>query len=81
MPKYLSDLTRSYSPNRNLRSRYLNLLTPLNSRTITYLKRCFKYYAPNIWNTLPEYIKSANSVPIFKKLLKTHLFRIAFNLS
>ena len=33
-----------------------------------------------IWNSLPLEIRTAPTVSIFKKLLKTHLFKICYNL-
>ena len=36
--------------------------------------RTFTVTAARAWNKLPTLIKSANSLEIFKKLLKTHLF-------
>ena len=40
----------------------------------SYGKRCFEYCAPKYWNSLPEMIRSADTVNIFKKRLKTFLF-------
>ena len=39
--------------------------------------RSFSVAAPRIWNSLPNSIKS-NSEHAFKKALKTHLFKIAY---
>ena len=41
--------------------------------------RAFISAAPNLWNSLPNDIRSAKTVDHFKKLVKTHLFKIAFN--
>ena len=38
----------------------------------------FSVQGPVLWNRLPHDIKTANSVNIFKKKLKTHFFRIYF---
>ena len=35
---------------------------------------------PALWNNLPNAIRSATSTNSFKKLLKTHLIKIAFDL-
>ena len=37
-----------------------------------------KYAWPKLWNELPRDIRDANTVHIFKRLLKTHLFRKAY---
>ena len=36
--------------------------------------RCFSQSAPDIWNKLPLLIRQTNSLSLFKKNLKTHLF-------
>jgi hypothetical protein len=35
---------------------------------------------PAIWNVLPQEIRNISSFSNFKKELKTHLFKIAYNL-
>ena len=74
-PKYLKDMITPYIPAKCLRSSHKNLLEKPIPRLKTYGERAFTFTAPNIWNGLPEDIKSSTSVPIFKKKLKTHLFR------
>ncbi len=37
--------------------------------------------APNLWNILTVQISAAQAVGIFKSLLKTHLYSLAFILS
>jgi hypothetical protein len=34
--------------------------------------------APTIWNSLPDNVKAAPSIDVFKKRLKTHFFTKAF---
>ena len=36
----------------------------------------FMSYAPNVWNALPLPIRQAPSLETFKKVLKTHLFKV-----
>ena len=38
----------------------------------------FAASAPRLWNALPRELKIATSLIYFKRLLKTHLFRIAY---
>ena len=44
----------------------------------SYGKRAFSVAAPELWNNLPEDIKSANSIDDFKRKLKTFLFTRAY---
>ena len=37
--------------------------------------RAFRHSAPQVWNSLPQDIRSASSVQSFKSRLKTHYFR------
>ncbi len=41
------------------------------------LMRSFTDYAPHTWNRLPALIRSTTNRPVFKKLIKTHLFSLA----
>ena len=54
----------------NTRSR--NNLQPTFHR-LTSTQQSFSYCAPKAWNSIPQYIKSAASVQIFKPSLKKHL--------
>ncbi|XP_053478557.1 uncharacterized protein LOC128606451 [Ictalurus furcatus] len=74
-PSYLNSLLKTYVPSRNLRSindRRLVVPTQRGSRS---LSRTFKLTVPQWWNELPTSIRTTESLPIFKKQLKTHLFR------
>ena len=76
-PSYLKDLIHVYTPSRSLRSADKLLLT----KPITKLKvgeRSFYYSAPAVWNSLPFELRSCTRLPTFKKYLKTHFFKIAF---
>ena len=81
-PKYLSELlTCKTKCNYNLRSTSLILLQQPRIKTIRTLgDRSFTVAILALWNNLPNVIRSATSINSFKKLLKTHLFKIAFNL-
>ena len=39
----------------------------------------FDYIAPRNWNSLPDIVRLAPSVPTFRKRLKTYLFWQAFS--
>ena len=80
-PSYLSKRL-SLKPNRVLRSDdklVLNVPTT-KLKTKTYGDRCFSIAGPNLWNQLPSHIRLSKSIDVFKRSLKTHLFKDAFNL-
>jgi len=80
-PSYIRDMISPYIPKRMLRSYNKLLLSVPTVNTGTYGKRAFSVTASYLWNQLPEPIKTANNIEQFKKLLKTYLFKKAFNLS
>ena len=74
-PSYLSDLVNIYKPTRCLRSESDNLLVKTkNARKIG--EQSFTFSAPHFWNLLPKDIRHAPSLEVFKKRLKTYLFRV-----
>ena len=79
-PPYLSDLLLPYRPSRTLRSSGTGLLTIPQVRSKTHGEAAFSYYGPRLWNSLPENLRAAETVDVFKKRLKTHLFTLLFDL-
>ena len=77
-PVYLSSLVIPYTPTRTLKSADQRLLTIPRYHLERYGRRAFFVAGPTLWNALPPAIRQANSVAVFKSLLKTHLFREAF---
>ena len=77
-PSYLSDLLVQHVPTRSLRSSNQNLLKVPKSNSKQFGDRCFSVVAPKAWNALPDDIKSSSTVDMFKKKLKTHLFKQAY---
>lgn len=77
-PRYINDLLIPHTSSRNLRSLSQNRLVPAKVNTISYGHRALSYAAPSLWNSLPDRIKNAQSVTIFKSLLKTYLFTTAY---
>jgi hypothetical protein len=79
-PSYVSDMLKVHTNARNLRSSSsaFKLVIPRTYRS-TFADRAFSCYAPRIWNDLPNHIKVAGSVLMFKSLLKSHLFGIAYS--
>ena len=74
-PSYLRELLKEYVPPRTLRSTSKNLLCEPRTNMKTYGDRSFSACAPKLWNQLPDNILAAGSVAIFKRQLKTHLFK------
>ena len=75
-PSYIRDLISPISTNMRLRSR----IRPRERlpRLPTYGGRAFCFYAPKVWNRLPVHIRQSRSVDVFKKKLKTFLFKRSF---
>jgi len=40
-----------------------------------YGRRAFSFAGPRAWNSLPEYLRQASSLSVFKRSLKTYLFK------
>ena len=76
-PTYLhSLLLTSNIPCCCLRSSSTSLFAEPPCRTVG--SRAFHASAPKEWNRLPLSLCSSNSLPSFKKQLKTHYFSLAF---
>jgi hypothetical protein len=76
-PSYLAELLIDHKSNRNLRSNDCYLLERPRTRTVL-ATRAFSVAAPNIWNCLPNIIKTQDTIKEFKSKLKTHYFKSAF---
>ncbi len=81
-PKYLQDLLQIYVPSRQLRSSNNGPL--LKERSLVNLKsageRSFEWVAPKLWNKLPYALRTAQTVNIFKRGLKTFLFKREYDI-
>ena len=75
-----TELLQLYHPTRTLRSSSDYLLTEHSARLRNYGDRAFCVAAPKLWNNLPLNMRECGSVNSFKRLLKTHLFKRAFNI-
>ena len=81
VPNYLSSLV-DLEPNTSysLRSNNKYLLSNPDSRTLPTLgDRAFVAAAPKLWNNLPLDLICTSDFKIFKRNLKTHLFKEAFS--
>ena len=74
---YYSTTHTTHNPSRSLRSSSQHLLSVGYMRTVLS-SRCFKHSAALNWNDLPYDIRACDSVNVFKRKLKTHLFSIAY---
>ena len=77
-PDYISNLLESHVPSRSLRSSNSMNLRVTRSRT-RYGDRSFQQSAPKLWNTLPIGIRKQQSFHLFKRALKTYLFKNAYD--
>ena len=80
-PRYLSDLLRRVAvmPSRSRpRSSSTSWLDVRPSCRVTVRDRSFAVVGPRVWNSLPGDITSAPSLPVFRRKLKTRLFRQSY---
>ena len=76
-PVYLNNSLNTYSPSRQLRSSTSNNLEVPRILS-SWGERSFSFTAVKYFNNLPDWIKLAESITIFKSRLKQHLFNLAF---
>ena len=74
LPSYLAQQLHGRPYTKSLRSVSNELLTQPRSYTKIYGDRVFVVCAPRICNLLPYAIRKSDSVPRFKKSIKTYLF-------
>ena len=77
-PSYLQELLVQYRPSRNLRSQSKSLLVSHSLRINTqfYGARSFQSLAPELWNNIPDKIKTSETIDQLKAALKTHYFML-----
>ena len=71
MAAYLQDLIQRYHPARNLRSKSKSLLVCPPTVTKFYGARTFAVASAELWNSLPDKIKDAETIHSFRRMLKT----------
>ena len=79
-PSYISSLLSHRKCSRSSRSSGQELLTVPMGKLKTYGDRAFSIAAPGQWNNLPLTIRKSPSIAIFKRRLKTYLFKEAYGL-
>ena len=72
---YIQDFVTYYQPSRILRSSHLLLLNPINFHLKSYGSQAFAVSAPELLNSLPDFIHSCDNLSSFKSKLKTHIFK------
>ena len=77
-PQYLASLLTRYTPSRTLRSSCAILLCEHKTRTKSYGDRAFQNAAPKLWNKLPKAIRLCDTLSLFKRKLKQHLFEESY---
>ncbi|KAJ8358777.1 hypothetical protein SKAU_G00153020 [Synaphobranchus kaupii] len=78
-PSYLQDLIQHYAPARPLRSAAAGRLALPSLRdngSRSSRLRSFSTLAPQWWNELPTLLRSAETLSVFSRDLKTHFFRL-----
>ena len=78
-PLHITELLSYRTCSCTLRSTDQKLLAVLKSRLKTYGERAFSVAAPKLWNELPLDLRCLDTINLFKKHLKTDLFKNAFN--
>ncbi len=78
-PQYLTDLLVPYEAGRTLRSSSKARLDKPKTKLKTYGDRAFAYIAPELWNKLPDKLHQIDKLATFKKCLKAHLFKQAYD--
>ena len=76
-PEYLREIIPQYVPSRSLRSSsQLRLRLPSvdDTNKNRFGGRSFANAAPQLWNSLPTYLKEAENINSFRRKLKTFLF-------
>ncbi len=79
-PLYINSLLQTYMPSRSLHSASERRITVPSQRGTKSLSQTFSLTVPIWWNDLPNSIRASESLPIFKKRLKTHLFHLYLTL-
>ncbi len=78
-PAYLTELIKWHQAPRSLRSNSQLLLEVPRTKLKFYGYRAFVKAAPILWNSLPLHLRQITELDLFKRTLKTHLFKVAFH--
>ena len=78
-PSYISEMFHPYVPTRPLRSAQQLLLKEKRTTLKSGGVRVFSAAAPKLWINLPLDIRECKNVNIFKKAVKTYLFKCTYD--
>ena len=76
-PSYLNDMLKWETSPRTTRRSTKRFLKVPKTRT-KFGDRAFSTSAPKLWNSLDENIRATDDVEIFKRLIKTYLYKQYF---
>jgi len=79
-PEYINDIVAPVASNpgrKQLRSAARSEIIVPPCRT-KFDSRAFSVAGPEVWNRLPQSVRSADTVRLFRRLLKTHYFQLHF---
>ena len=81
-PKYLRNMLEIFEQGTNVTTRQANEENRLHEpRTnCNYGERAYSYCAPRLYNKLPLEIRNLPNIVQFKRMLKTHLFKLCYNM-
>ncbi len=79
-PVYLKEMIARCEPSVTLRSSNPMLLKLPRVKRKTLGTRSFRYAGPELWNDLPLNIQNAQDIDGFKSMVKTHFFKLAYDL-
>ena len=79
-PAYLSDMMTSVAdlPGRERLRSSSSFRYELPKLKLKFGERSVSFSGPKAWNSLPSNLQELTNTDTFKKLLKTHLFKLAF---
>ena len=69
-PKYIQELVSKRSTD-HYSFRYVNSIDIPRVNTATYGKKSFRFEAAQVWNSLPNELRSATDIDVFRELIKT----------
>ena len=77
-PNYLMDIIPRRQDSRTLRSSTSNYIPLKFTRNSQVGKSAFACIGPRVWNNLPSAITNIGDINMFKKELKTYLYRVSY---
>ena len=78
-PKYLQELLPNRQHTRSLRSFISEYMDPRFCKNTLVKKSSVSSVGPRTWNSLPDSFNAQDNVNLFKKELKTHLFKLSYD--